>query len=47
MPPNVSPKQVERIHDAIQRAEPVFRRQTGADTRELVRLWQREADSSS
>ncbi|HCW51501.1 MAG TPA: NUDIX hydrolase [Clostridiales bacterium] len=46
MPPNISPKQVQRIHDALQRGEPVFRRQTGPDTREMIRRWERGMDAS-
>jgi ADP-ribose pyrophosphatase YjhB (NUDIX family) len=36
IPANTSPKQVERIHDALNPADqPVFRRQSGPSTREL------------
>jgi ADP-ribose pyrophosphatase YjhB (NUDIX family) len=37
IPPNTSPKQVERIHDAALGIQPVFRRQTAPSTRELLR----------
>ena len=41
IPRNISPKQVERIRDALQDGQPpVFRRQGGAETRELLRYWQ-------
>jgi len=41
IPSNVSPKQVERIHDAIrQEAQPVFRTQAGPSSRELLRALQ-------
>lgn len=46
MPLNISPKQVQRVHDSMQPRQPVFRRQTGADTRELVRLWERRKGAS-
>jgi len=37
IPPNTSPKQVARIHDALDAsAPPVFRRQAGPSTREML-----------
>lgn len=37
IPPNTSPKQVERIHDALQSADqPIFRRQTAPSTQAVV-----------
>jgi ADP-ribose pyrophosphatase YjhB (NUDIX family) len=37
IPPNTSPKQVERIHDAVNfNAQPIFRLQTAPSTRELL-----------
>jgi len=46
IPGNMSPKQVERIGDAIQDGQPpVFRRQGGAETRELLRCWQDGKDA--
>ena len=42
LPPNTSPKQVARIHDALDAsAPPVFCRQTGASTREMLQQWKR------
>jgi 8-oxo-dGTP diphosphatase len=41
IPPNTSPKQIERIHDALNcNAQPVFRRQTGPSSRQWVRQLQ-------
>ena len=37
LPPNTSPKQVERIEDAVQNTELVFRRQVGIGTRQWLR----------
>jgi 8-oxo-dGTP diphosphatase len=38
IPPNTTPKQVERIHDAIDGdAQPIFRTQTGPSSREWLR----------
>ena len=40
IPTNTSPKQVARIHDALDAsAPPVFRRQTGPSTREMLQKW--------
>ncbi len=40
IPPNTSPKQVERIRDALSAGgQPVFRRQTGPSTREMLQKW--------
>ncbi len=37
IPPNTPPKQVERVQDALSRAEqPVFRRQTAPSTRSII-----------
>ena len=37
LPPNTAPKQVERIHDALDpQAPPVFRRQSAPSTREML-----------
>jgi len=36
LPVNTSPKQVERIVDALQSAQPIFHRQTGKSTHELL-----------
>lgn len=44
-PRNMSPKQVERVRDAVRAGQsPVFRRQGGPRTRELLRCWQGEED---
>lgn len=41
IPHNTSPKQIERIHDALKdRESPVFRRQSGPSTREMLQHWQ-------
>lgn len=41
IPRNTSPKQVERIRHAMEvRQQPVFCRQSGPSTRELVKQWQ-------
>jgi len=46
IPRNTSPKQVERIRDAMQQGQlPVFRQQSGPPTRELLRYWQDEKDT--
>ncbi|MDQ7794506.1 MAG: NUDIX domain-containing protein [bacterium] len=44
LPRHISPKQVERIQDAMHGgSRPVFRKQSQPETRELVRQWQDEA----
>jgi ADP-ribose pyrophosphatase YjhB (NUDIX family) len=46
IPRNISPKQVQRIRDAMKdERQPVFRRQSGPGTRELVRQWQSGEDA--
>jgi ADP-ribose pyrophosphatase YjhB (NUDIX family) len=47
IPDNTSPKQVERIHDAVRaNNEPIFRRQTAPSTKEMLKQFQkRHADS--
>jgi ADP-ribose pyrophosphatase YjhB (NUDIX family) len=44
IPPNTSPRQVERIHEALsQPSQPVFRRLTAPSTREMLssrKLWE-------
>jgi ADP-ribose pyrophosphatase YjhB (NUDIX family) len=43
LPGNMSPKQVERIRDAVrEKQSPVFRRQSQPEIRDLVRQWQDE-----
>jgi len=41
IPPNTSPKQVERVYDAISHSiQPIFRRQTATSTKELLQQLQ-------
>ena len=48
IPPNTSPKQVERIHDALRSSgQPVFRRQTAPSTREMLKQLQERAASGA
>jgi 8-oxo-dGTP diphosphatase len=44
IPTNTSPKQVERIHDALKPSgQPIFYRQTGISTREMLKQLQKKA----
>lgn len=46
LPPNTSPKQVERIYDALApETHPIFRRQAGPSTREMLALWRQSGDA--
>ena len=44
LPHNTIPKQVERIHDALNTSTaPIFRRQSGPSTREMLKQWQEQS----
>jgi 8-oxo-dGTP diphosphatase len=46
IPPNISPKQIERIHDALgSNTQPIFRLQTGPSSREWVQQLQGSGES--
>ncbi len=48
IPLNTSPKQVERIHDALEPGiQPIFRRQAGPSTREMLEQWRGSQPESS